>query len=277
MQCAVCGSPMAGPRHGHYFRCPDCRFRASDLPPVLHDARAHAALDEGARLEGLRALRARNFDRILDALGPVAPGGAPRLLDVGSGHGWFLEAAAARGYAVTGLEPDAAVAAVAGPVRERVIDGRFPQDLPAGETFDVITFHDVFEHLPDPGGVLDACRARLRGGGALVISLPDSGGTLFRMAELLAGLGARAPLHRFWQRGFPSPHVSYFSAATLPALTRANLWQRLRLDRQGSLAAAAAAWVALQLALPVLGWLPQDAVALVFRQADGPPAASAVA
>jgi len=282
MLCAVCGSPMAGPRHGHYFRCPACRFQASDLAPGLHDERAHAALDEGARRDGLRGLRQRNFDRILQAIEPFRARPAPRLLDVGSAHGWFLDAASARGYEVTGLEPDGAIlAAHAG--RHRVIQGLFPRDLPPGDRFDVITFHDVFEHLPEPGAVLRACAAALEPGGVLVLNLPSSRGPLFRVAHPLAALGWRQPLDRLWQRGFPSPHLSYFdpenlsallarhgfepvARLALPALERGSLWQRLRLDRHGSWPAAALAWVALQCAIPVLRRLPSDAIALVFRQ-----------
>jgi SAM-dependent methyltransferase len=282
MLCAVCGSPMAGPRHGHYFRCPACRFQASDLTPGLHDPQAHAALDEGARREGLHGLRQRNFDRILDAIEPLRAQPAPRLLDIGSAHGWFLAAASARGYDVTGLEPDAGILA-ANRGGHRVIQGLFPQDLPAGERFDVITFHDVFEHLPGPAAVLRACAAALEPGGLLVLNLPSSRGPLFRAAQAFAAMGWRQPLDRLWQRTFPSPHLSYFdppnlsallgrhgfqpvAQVALPALERQGLWQRLRLDRRGSLPAAALAWVALQCALPVLRRLPSDAIALVFRQ-----------
>jgi SAM-dependent methyltransferase len=282
MQCAVCGSPMAGPHHGHYFRCPACRYQASDLPPELHDARAHAALDEDARRAGLHGLRLRNFGRILQAIEPFRSRPAPRLLDVGSAHGWFLDAASTRGYEVTGLEPDAGILAAHGG-RHRVIRGLFPQDLPAGERFDVISFHDVFEHLPDPDAVLRACVASLEPGGLLVLNLPSSRGPLFRAAQPLAALGWRRPLDRLWQRGFPSPHLSYFdpdnlsrlagrhgfepvARLDLPALEREGLWQRLRLDRRGSWPAAALAWCALQLAIPVLDRLPSDATALVFRQ-----------
>ena len=286
MLCAVCGSPMTGPHHGHYFRCPACRFQASDLSPELHEARAHEALDEAARRDGLQDLRRRNFERILQAIEPLRTRPAPRLLDVGSAHGWFLDAASARGYEVTGLEPDTGILA-AHPGRHRVIQGLFPWDVPPGEPFDVITFHDVFEHLPDPAAVLQACAAHLVPGGVLVLNLPNSRGALFRAAQSLAALGWRRPLDRLWQRGFPSPHLSYFDPdnlsalagrqgfdpvvrLALPALERQGLWRRLRLDRHGSWPAAALAWCALQVAIPVLQRLPSDAAALVFRQ-NRPP------
>lgn len=285
MRCVVCGTAMRGPRHGHYFRCPSCGFEASDLAPGLEDAQARAALDEAARRAGLLALRQRNFERILDAIEPYRRPGTPRLLDVGSAHGWFLDAAAARGYDVTGLEPDAAVVAGEGAPRHRVIPGLFPQDLPAGAAFDVVSFHDVFEHLPAPDAVLQACARHLAEGGLLVLNLPDSRGALFRLAKVLAAAGAPGPLDRLWQRGFPSPHLSYFdpdnltrlarrhgfepvARLALPALERRGLWQRLRLDRQRSAASSALAWAALQAALPLLQRLPTDAVALVYRRRE---------
>ena len=138
---------MAGPRRGYWFECTRCGYLASDLEPAIGDPDC-ATMDEGLRGEALQGLRRQNFERILDVLEPMRTPGNARLLDVGCAHGWFLEAARARGYDALGLEPDAAIAALARGKGLGVIDGYFPDALPAGERYDVITFNDVYEHLP---------------------------------------------------------------------------------------------------------------------------------
>jgi hypothetical protein len=55
-----------------------------------------------------------------------------------------------------------------------------------------------------------------------VINLPDSGGVLYRMASLLRRMGMSGPFDRMWQKGLPSPHLSYFSASNLRQLVEDN-------------------------------------------------------
>ena len=90
------------------FRCRRCGLYRSDFPVAINQA-AHERLDEDRRERALKPLRLANGKRLLEACAPHLPKGAS-LLDVGCGHGWFLLAAAARGYRPTGIEPDQAIA-----------------------------------------------------------------------------------------------------------------------------------------------------------------------
>jgi SAM-dependent methyltransferase len=99
-----------------------------------------------------------------------------------------------------------------------VIEGYFPNALPPEERFDVITFNDVFEHLPDFNRMVENIRAHLTSGGILVINIPVSEGAVFRLSRAAARLGLKGPLARMWQQGLPSPHLSYFSTSTLTRL-----------------------------------------------------------
>jgi SAM-dependent methyltransferase len=203
------------------------------------------------------------------------------LLDVGCAHGWFLKAASGRGYETTGVEPDAGMVALARMAGLDVRSGFFPDALEPETVFDVITFNDVFEHLPDVDAALDACRERLRKGGLVVLNIPNSGGAVFRVASLLDRIGIRGPLDRLWQKDFPSPHLSYFNPDCLAALMRLHgfrelyrgelatvelqgLWQRLRYDRTSSLPASLLTWLGVSLAFPVLHLLTSDISLLVF-------------
>jgi 2-polyprenyl-3-methyl-5-hydroxy-6-metoxy-1,4-benzoquinol methylase len=152
-----------------------------------------------------------------------------------------------------------------------------------GDAYDVITFNDVFEHLLDVKAALDACRERLRDGGLLVLNLPNSRGTVFRVSALLDRIGIHGPLDRLWQNEFPSPHLHYFHPDCLAELATHHgfrelhrgelatvelkgLWQRLRYDRTSSLPASLLSWLAISLAFPVLHLLTSDISLQVFAK-----------
>lgn len=90
------------------------------------------------------------------------------LLDVGAANGAFVDAAIAEGFDAVGIDPDERFA------REgRVLRGTIESAplRPAG--FDLITYHDVLEHLPDPRAELRAAAERLVYGGHVIVEVPD--------------------------------------------------------------------------------------------------------
>jgi len=111
---------------------------------------------------------------IVDAV----PRGA-RTLDVGCATGYLAaELAAARGATVVGVEADAAAAAAAARVCERVVTGdvETPEgraELRALAPFDALVCGDVLEHLRDPWAALAFLAALLRPGGTAVLSVPN--------------------------------------------------------------------------------------------------------
>lgn len=278
--CPACGGPLRGRLESWLLFCPACGLWRSTLGSEdrLQESQA---VDESRRVSGLASLRDENYRRTLDALRRLGPLEGKRLLDVGCAYGWFLKAAREAGMLPAGLEPDPGIAAAASAEGLPVWVGYFPDAVPPGETFDVIVFNDVLEHIFDLDGVLSACRRLLRPGGLLVVSAPDSRGTLFRASQALARLGSRGLLHRLWQKGYPSPHLSYFGADSLThlmqkhglmarvrqplrSLTIRGLWPRLHMDRRPSLLSAAS-YLALLAALPVLiHLLPSDQSLNVF-------------
>lgn len=281
--CDVVVRPMLTP---WLARCPSCGlWTATDPAPAPVGAR-RPAVDEDQRAAALEPLRQENFRDLIAILGEVRPLRDARLLDVGCAHGWFIELAAAHGVHAAGLEPDAPVAAQARARGVPVRVGLFPQDVDATERYDVIVFNDVFEHLPDPEGVLAACRERLTPHGLLVLNLPDSRGALYRTACLLARIGFTRPLVRLWQREFPSPHLYYFDAANLERLVSrygftlrrqdrlatmrlSGLWPRLVMDPSVSRVGATITWIALALAYPFVTWvMPPDILLQVYARRD---------
>jgi len=277
--CIVCAGPMQRHRHDWLRRCDDCGFLAATLPTAMNTG--NQALHEGRRSEALVRIRRSNSAVVLDRLAEAGLAAGGRILDVGCGHGWFLEQALARGYRAVGIEPDQAIAAEARRRASEILPGCFPEALAGDERFDAIVFNDVFEHLPNPVAALAAVRQHLRPRGLLALCLPLATGALYRAADLLDRLGVGSPLERLWQRGFPSPHLAYFTSpqlarlaksldfgerlrTSLPAVRLAGLWQRLRYDRTRSALAAAAAFVPLLIGIPLLRLLPPDLGLQVF-------------
>jgi 2-polyprenyl-3-methyl-5-hydroxy-6-metoxy-1,4-benzoquinol methylase len=139
--------------------------------------------------------------------------GARRVLDLGCGGGFLVNALAERGVDATGLDgSDHAIERA----RANAGGGQFTRaDIGAsglvGEAvFDVVTMIDVIEHLPDPVEALRWAAGLTAPGGAIVLLTPRYGG------RLLAEQGA-AYVH------FNSDHMYYFTEDTLrTTITRAT-------------------------------------------------------
>ncbi|HEX8886575.1 MAG TPA: class I SAM-dependent methyltransferase, partial [Noviherbaspirillum sp.] len=257
-------------------------YESAALQGTINEQSAGLSLDEDAREAGLKALRQENFRHIVALARGLARPEARRLLDVGCAHGWFLETARER-FEVLGIEPDAVVGgrtmARGLPVRA----GYFPDALEPGETFDVIVFNDVIEHIPDIRAALDACHARLEEGGLLVLNLPSSAGFFYRLSKAFVKVGWRSPFERLWQKDLPSPHVHYFRPANLarlvarhgfacvhsgelPSLRAKGLLERMRCAGNLSGPSLYLQYAAVLCAIPLLRLFPSDIIVSVFRK-----------
>lgn len=128
------------------------------------------------------------------------------LLDVGSGHGYFLEQCVKLGIRGRGLEtsPHAvkyATEQLKLDVRQIPLD-----DLPAGEAYDVITLWGVLEHVPDPLLTMRQVREHLRPGGTAWVMTPNTDA----LERVLKG----ANYFNFLNKS----HLTHFHRRTLKAL-----------------------------------------------------------
>jgi 2-polyprenyl-3-methyl-5-hydroxy-6-metoxy-1,4-benzoquinol methylase len=114
-------------------------------------------------------------------------GNGQRLLDVGCARGHLSAALAQEGWQVTGIEYDAADAALAKDAGINVIVGTAEESMDSlTEKFDVIVFADVLEHFVHPADVLAKARALLAPNGRIVISIPNVAHLSVRL-QLLMG------------------------------------------------------------------------------------------
>jgi SAM-dependent methyltransferase len=104
-------------------------------------------------------------------------GGRPgRVLDVGCGRGFLLDAFRRRGWTVEGTELSESSSGHAREVLGIPVHlGMLPDlGLPAG-SFDAITMWHVLEHVTDHGAMLAEIRRLLRPGGVFLVAVPNFG------------------------------------------------------------------------------------------------------
>ncbi len=144
----------------------------------------------------------RTFRHRLHRIGRYQPRG--RLLDVGCGPGFLLDAAAALGYEAWGIDPSAYAVALASerhPDRVRVAVLETADFAP--QSFDLVIAADAFEHVYAPLRVLAAAERLLRPDGVLAITTPDP-------TSLLARVSGRG-----WVSFKIPEHVYYWSPGTI--------------------------------------------------------------
>lgn len=127
------------------------------------------------------------------ALGPILEaGGRGRALDVGCGAGDILGFLKRAGWDTFGIEPHAALAAMA--ARHH----RLITDIPDQPTFDLVIFHHVLEHVLRPCDLLRAARTASLPGAHLLVGVPA-----FEDAAITGNLArACGPVHI---NGFTGP------------------------------------------------------------------------
>jgi 2-polyprenyl-3-methyl-5-hydroxy-6-metoxy-1,4-benzoquinol methylase len=163
-----------------------------------------------------RPMKLQHFeDRLADVGSRLVPG---RLLDVGCSCGYFMEVAASHGFDVHGVEFSSnAIAAARPEIRARIFEGSL-ESLPDTGLFDVVSAFDLLEHVPDPPAFLRGCARRLKPGGILIISTPDTGHFL------------RYVMRSRWPMLQPMQHLHLFSREALERALRSEGFDDVRVD-----------------------------------------------
>lgn len=173
-----------------------------------------------------RHYRTNAYRDYLRRIARHAPTG--RLLDVGCAHGFFLAEARARGYQVAGVEVHPDMAAFARQALGLdVVRGPWVDVAPPAGPFDVITFNDTLEYMPDPVGALEKAAALLTPRGLVFVKTPNA--AYFRLRHRLAQrLGRELGGGEAFD---PSTRVVHF---TLDTLRRTMRSARLKPVEDGS-------------------------------------------
>ncbi len=143
----------------------------------------------------------------------LGEGQGRRLLDVGAADGLLSRQLTARGWRVTAIEGDPALAQAGARHCERMITMNLDREIPAGEgPFDVIVYGDVLEHLVDPLRVLVDLDRSLAPEGFVIISVPNIAHLWIRLLLLLGHFD-------YLDRGIlDHSHLRFFTERSLRAM-----------------------------------------------------------
>ena len=159
--------------------------------------------------------KTRFFSRQLSELERLV-NGQRRLLDVGCANGVFVWLARERGWEAEGLEVSPFAVEWGRKQFGVVIHEGDIHNISPEPGYDVITFWDTLEHLPDPRAALHAAVSRLHPGGYLVILTPDTQSlvnSLVHTAYRLAPNRGRALIQRLYH----TDHLCFFDRNSLAA------------------------------------------------------------
>lgn len=213
-----------GPAAGHangmdIIACAACGFRhAVPLPHPAQLAREYAEnyyaeakptylADAAADQAWAKLFQDDRLDAIAAALGRDTG----TLIEIGSGPGFFLDSAVARGWRTIGVEPSRQAAGFAQErgliVHNRTFADAISHGLPHA---DVIAATNVLEHIPDPIETLQMAISLLKPGGVMCLTVPND----FSPLQIAAQDGKG---HAPWWIA-PPHHLNYFDFGSLEAL-----------------------------------------------------------
>jgi len=143
----------------------------------------------------------------------LGEGRGRRLLDVGAADGLLSRQLTERGWRVTAIEGDPALAQAGARHCGRMITVNLDREIPVGEgPFDVIVYGDVLEHLVDPLRVLVELDRSLGPGGFVIISVPNVAHLWIRLLLLVGRFD-------YLDRGIlDHSHLRFFTERSLRAM-----------------------------------------------------------
>jgi 2-polyprenyl-3-methyl-5-hydroxy-6-metoxy-1,4-benzoquinol methylase len=209
--CPLCSAKTARTRHqeGKYamVRCLECGFIYQNPRPSEEErlkSYQHYLPQAAAEIEAWGRMMEPVFRKAADLIERYIPRG--RLLDVGTGYGFFPALMHARGWEVMGLEASVSGARY-GKKRWglQILPQPWEKAAFPEKEFDVVTAFYVIEHLPDPLAFLREVRKIVRPGGMIVLRYPHT----TPIKDILSIMGIK---NRLYHLPF---HLSDFSPASI--------------------------------------------------------------
>ena len=124
------------------------------------------------------------FDEKLDTIEKLLSSKSRRVLDIGSGPGFFLRRAKRRGWDILGIEPSLIACNYSKKHNIPTIQKFFYEvDIKQIGKFDAIHTFDVLEHVNDPISVLKKSYSLLKRGGIIVVEVPNDFNLLQKLVQ----------------------------------------------------------------------------------------------
>lgn len=218
--CTLCGSTFARlsfcKNHYRLNECLQCgHVFVWPLPSAEETSKFYKSSYNSTYLEGVRLWFEQLGRKRIEIVEQffAETDSCRRVLDVGSGYGFFLAEARRHGWRGVGIEPALEPLRFA---RENldieVIQGDVSNVIPLlpRDAYDIITFWHVLEHVEFPAAVLKAAISVLKPRGYVLVNSPNLDSAVFHL------LGKR------WTWIYVPGHLQYFSIGPLAAWMTAN-------------------------------------------------------
>ncbi len=132
-----------------------------------------------------------------------------RILEIGSGHGFFLESMEKLGYNMTGIEISKEKRRFAKKIsKSEILNVNLLTEDIELKKFDAIVLFHVLEHLPNPSKFLKKISSLLNLNGKIILEVPNSDDK-----QLISNLAYR---EFYWQRA----HLHYFNPKSLNSVIK---------------------------------------------------------
>lgn len=221
-QCLICNSTHLKPLYGYekdsLVKCQDCRFVFSQKIPTQKELVKYYE-DTYSRDDYLSPITIKRYNEVLDFLEKYRK--TNRLLDLGSGIGYFLEVAKLRGWEVFGTEFTEDAFQICQKKGATMHMGPLNTDNYNPDFFDVITSFEVIEHINNPRDELPVYKEILRKGGVIYFTTPN-----FHSIERYVLKGKYSAIK------YPE-HLSYYSKKTINYLFNKNEFKKIKLETTG--------------------------------------------
>lgn len=127
-----------------------------------------------------------------------------RILEIGSGHGFFVEAMNKKKYEIIGIEISSEKRAMAKKItKAKILDLDLNNTTVDIGRFDAIVMFHVLEHIADPISFLKKIKTHLRPRGKIIIEVPNCDDFQLELNKSYRDF--------YWQRA----HIQYFNPKTL--------------------------------------------------------------
>jgi len=180
VDCPICKGSRGTPFHleGSFemVRCPSCQFIFLNPRPTLDSLlRFYQEYlpEEESSIEAWEKMMEPVFRRAANLLEHYGKNG--KLLDVGTGFGFFLVEMKKRGWETAGVEiSQKAIDYARDMLGLTIFPGPLEKAALPDNDFDAVTAFYVIEHLPNPLDFLGECHGILKPGGCLLLRYPHT-------------------------------------------------------------------------------------------------------
>lgn len=199
--CLACGGKLnllGEATDKQIFVCPKCglgmtvgTFKKEQYHDYHRDATYIKAADQFRNI----------FRKRLDIISKLGAKG--KVLEVGSSTGLFLSLLRERGWEVLGVEPSATSSSTARKKDLPILNTTFELANLKANSFDVVIFNHVLEHMEDPKNALKKARTLLKKDGIIFIDVPNFASLSARMRKT------------GWRYLLPKEHRWHFTPTSL--------------------------------------------------------------